>query len=203
MTNKKNIALWTSLGLGSLVLFSGLISFTAPKSVFYKGLDELGSQAQASVLSAPTHLDSAVADGINFNDIVKENSARVATPVSETSAPTSINDAPQLIIDTTKIAVPTADAASMPAPISCTGSETPIIQNGDVVGCSPAPTLAPTSARTSQDAAPVAAIAPAPARQTCESQNLFTYTGSDRPGLLYGMCIQCTTDVYLNTGGKC
>jgi len=38
---------------------------------------------------------------------------------------------------------------------------------------------------------------------SCESQGKFTYTGPDRPGLLYGMCIDCETQKFIWSNGSC
>lgn len=53
----------------------------------------------------------------------------------------------------------------------------------------------------------IVAQAPAPQKPapapTCEEKGSFTYTGPDRPGLLYGMCIACETKQFIWTNGKC
>ncbi len=38
---------------------------------------------------------------------------------------------------------------------------------------------------------------------SCESKGKFTYTGPDRKGLLYGTCIPCETQKFLESGRTC
>lgn len=77
-------------------------------------------------------------------------------------------------------ALQTSTITFSPVASPCTHGAHAIIKHGTISGC----------ARDNEE-------------ETCESRGEFTYTGSDRPGLLYGMCITCDTKTFAGNGFRC
>lgn len=100
--------------------------------------------------------------------------------------------------------VPTP-AAPKPVASLCGQNEVPVIKNSQFAGCKmlivPAETVQPVVQTPATPAAPKVTRALQP--QTCESKGKYTYTGPDRPGILYGTCITCLTTDFVSHGGKC
>ena len=95
----------------------------------------------------------------------------------------------------------------------CQDRGVPILKDGKIAGCSQDSTLG-TVPISAQKALPLAKPGPvvkiieensmeASLPLSCESQKRYTYTGEDRPGILYGMCLDCGTASFIKNGGRC
>lgn len=177
-THKK---IWILLSVAALMVSSGAASFAAQKRTFYKGLEPLkGSFAKASVLDAPA---------TNKTETAEQPAQPVAPAVLQTP-PETLAAQPPPRPESIPLSQPVS--ATEPVPSPCGEGQIPTIKNSQITGCSniaeqthyQLPTinykLAP---------APKAKIIERQPAPSCESAGRFTYTGEDRPGLLYGMCI--------------
>lgn len=194
----RHIKIWISVFVFTLAIVGSGASFFATKGkTFYKGVEPLEKQ-----VSGIKYQVSEV------EDVVKTSVLHVEEDINE-EPPEAIAEPPQ------------ARTAAVVSP--CPSGQTPIIKNGQVAGCS-----SPEEKKSVLQQVPVKISAPLPPApkvkiltepnitvnplqpstlyplpSSCESQGLFTYTGPDRPGLLYGMCIDCGTNIFILNGGKC
>lgn len=173
--NDRHAKIWLSIFIFTLAVVGGSASFFASEGkTFFKGLEPLRDVIPASVLDAPT-----------------ENAEQVALQIPE------IQTAQEPFIRTkTAVASP------------CPPGETPVIKNGKIESCGrkheeKKPELPKPTVIISAPLPPGPKVRILTLPSSCESQGRFTYTGPDRPGLLYGMCIDCGTNIFIMNGGKC
>lgn len=217
--NDKQIKLWIGICVVTLMLAGAAVSFFAQKNTFYKGLEPLDVRsAQASVLNADfMESEDIVSADTEILDKLSQLSPtetlrtlkRNETPQAEKIEPVksfcgqgqiaALRNGKIIGCSLEKIEKKTP-AFVIPAPDRSQGQSPAEIQH-EVPSLPPAPKI-----KIIDTASPTPAPAPAPALPalpTCESQGFFTYTGPDRPGLLYGMCIQCPTQEFVLSGGNC
>lgn len=193
----KHIKTWLFVFVGTLAVASGAASFFAQQKTLYNGLEPLkqlkGNFAQTSVLSAqPTTIPQAAAQAA---------APEIQTPPAEIPAESQQTAEPQQ-----------TPALIKPVSSPCGADEKPVIKNSQISGCTKINTplqitnyqlstnsLAPKIKILETQSPKIASTSPA----SCESQGRFTYTGEDRPGLLYGMCIDCLTTQFAANDGAC
>lgn len=156
---------------------SGAASFFAQKKTLYKGLEPLQwNFAKASVLTAE-----------EWSAQPALSSAQIALPPVQAE----IKPAAEAPLQEQQTFEPVVSP--------CGANEKPIIKNSQIAGCS----KENTPVVSVQNNIPALKIKVLDAQPSCESQGRFTYTGEDRPGLLYGMCIDCLTTQFASNGEKC
>lgn len=191
----KQIKIWISTFVFTLTVVGGGVSFFATRGkTFYKGMEKQVSSVRYQV--------SAVQDAAKTS---------VLHMKKEKEEKREINIKYQV------------SAVTSP----CSNGEILVIKNGQVAGCSsrekkekkiePQPQT-PVKISAPPPPGPKVKILKEPSVEvnastnyklpttnfsSCESKDSFTYTGPDRPGLLYGMCIDCETNNFIIYGGKC
>ncbi len=182
----KNIKTWLFIFVGTLAVSSGAASFFAQQKTLYKGLEPLQwNFTKASALTADEIQPAQLAQPASFSQTEIKKSEepfqKQIEAVEETPAKLSLE----------------------PVASPCGSDEKPVIKNSQIAGC------AAVSVRSNPPAPKIKILENSslrenpPSAETCESQSRFTYTGEDRPGLLYGMCIDCLTTQFAANGGKC
>ena len=178
-------------GLLALMLVGAFASGVGSNAEFFKG-DAPLRVSQTSILMENIAADETDAgEVINIAEIKKANAERISL----------LNEIPAPVQE--PIVEPVIDAAP-PAPL-------PVLQEEPK---SPPPVFTIVSEPAPQISAPapvilpvvvesVATPAPVKKAETCEEKGKFTYTGPDRPKLIYGMCISCTTKEYILGNGSC
>lgn len=208
--NKKTF--WLMTGLGTLMIVGAATSFASSQGTqFFKGTTTLGSlrtsDFSTSVLktdSASKKADSTVNQTQNSEsfDLLLQSFAHLA----EAKAAQLQQEAAQLEEDA-KVRRPEHEVTS----VTEYPSE-PITTEDDFT-----PTVSPVTEGIrrigAEDFVPIQEIVTQEAPlepafnevddSTCESEGIWTYTGPDRPGLLSGMCIECSTQDYILSNGTC
>lgn len=197
----KYIKTWLSIFVISLAIVGGTASYAARGKMFYKGIEKQ--------VSGIRHKVSELEDAAKTSVLHVEEEDSVIPAEAGISSENDITPKMQ------------------PVAPPCVAGENPVIKNGRVSGCSsreekkpePPPQvpvkisapLAPAP-KVKILSEPSAALQPTinyklstlnPQPSSCESSGLFTYTGPDRPGLLYGMCLDCPANAFILNGGKC
>ena len=195
---KHHIKIWLAALVISLTAVSVFASYYAQNKTYYRGeerprgandtasLGDLKNQLYTSILNVDENVNDAVKTGTNLP--IWHLEEKKTGEIADTSA----------ISPATVRELPTA-----PKPVAplCGQNEVPVIKNSQFAGCK----MLSLPSQSAQQTQPVQ-IAPVTRTQapaTCESKGKFTYTGPDRKGILYGMCIDCLTTDFVTRGGKC
>lgn len=176
--NDRQIKIWLSVFVFTLMAVGGGASYFAQGRTFFKGLEPLREQESGNREQLYASVLNAEAESLE------------QTPEEEDMQEAAVEEKPE----------PKTQPVSSP----CGSGEKPKIKNGEITGCSTEP----------KNPEPVKQLKPGPKVKiieniepppfpSCASQDKFTYTGPDRPGLLYGMCIECEMNSFIIHGGRC
>ncbi|MBP9717763.1 hypothetical protein KBD59_00495 [Candidatus Gracilibacteria bacterium] len=183
-----HITHWVLGTLGAIMIISATASFAQDSGGLSASvLDSVVSEPQITPL-AP--LPTAVIS----NDIQSS-----ATPESP--------------IVTTKKTIISGPVQIQTTPLECSFGTTPVVENGRLVGCEvrkeivisskQLETTFATPTKTNKIKIPEQTATSTASRASCESKGLFTYTGEDVPGMLYGTCIPCEMNNFITQSRTC
>lgn len=199
---KHHIKIWLAALVISLTAVSVFASYYAQNKTYYRGeerprgandiasLGDLKNQLYTSILNVDEKgSESNVGDA-------EQNGTNLPIWHLEEKKTGEIADKSAISPAT----VPEIPATPKPVSSLCGKNEVPVIKNSQFAGCK----MLSLPAQQAKQAQPVKIqVTRTQAPATCESKGKFTYTGPDRKGILYGMCIDCLTTDFVTHGGKC
>lgn len=177
MGNTK-IKIWFAAFVITLATAGGAASYAAKEQMFYKGTEKM-ERAEIAGIGAIGQASVLDADRhseppLREDKLREESPATPPVIASEPRHSERSEESSSLWPFNSSAPSPLRPSVS-PTPSPCATDNTLVIKDGKFAGC----------------------------RSACEAEGKHTYVGPDRPGLLYGRCIECDTATFLINGGTC
>lgn len=196
---------WVLGALGSIMI----IGATASLAQGTNGLS-------ASVLSVDDSTASAVSESLkvlpepitptaNTPEDDANSIHSVASPDTSNTSITSVASIPT-VTSAASVNSNASNSSSSSTLSSCPFGTSPVIEGGRLVSCTAKEKVTISSKQLEPDLAKKIKIPDTEKISqslSCESKGLFTYTGDDLPGLLYGKCIPCEMKKFNNQNRSC